>query len=131
MLDLAHLWGGDLTVAPHGDLHLADDEQLTRERVIRRLMTNRQDYLWHLPYGAGLPKAVGRAVTPGGVAALVRTHLRQEPAVSHSPLPIVDLVHSIENGGGRFDVSIQYFGAQSGKPSLVQIPTSEDGWTSL
>ena len=59
MPDLAHEFGADLQAGPTGDLALADGAALGRQRVLRRLLTNPGDYIWHPTYGAGLARFVG------------------------------------------------------------------------
>ena len=47
-------WGGDLSVGPGGDISVAPVEAEVEQRIIRRLLTNTGDYIWHISYGAGL-----------------------------------------------------------------------------
>lgn len=54
MPDLSHQWGSDLLIGPTGDLATASGTELGQQRVLRRLLTNASDYIWHLGYGAGL-----------------------------------------------------------------------------
>ena len=59
MPDVYHVFGSDLVVSANGDLLTADTVNLSQQRVLRRLLTNPNDYIWQPTYGAGLPQKVG------------------------------------------------------------------------
>ena len=54
MSDISHQWGSDLSIGPTGDFALVSGAILGQQRVLRRLLTNPGDYIWHPDYGAGL-----------------------------------------------------------------------------
>ena len=51
-----------------GDLLTTDDPT---NRILRRLLTNPGDYLWHPDYGAGLPSRIGTVVNEAELTALI------------------------------------------------------------
>ena len=59
MQDAALIWGGDLGAGNTGDIALASGTILGQQRILRRLLTNPGDYIWHTEYGAGLAQFVG------------------------------------------------------------------------
>ena len=60
MPDISHQFSADLSLSPTGDLATITAPQLTQQRVLRRLLTNPGDYIWHPSYGAGLAAFVGQ-----------------------------------------------------------------------
>lgn len=115
MADAAHFWSGDLAWSPSGDLLLATASEAGRQRVLRRLLTNEGDYLWHLAYGAGLPMKVGSVLDAPAIEAVVRRQMLHEPAVLQDPPPEVEAL-PIANGVA---VSIRYRDANTGEPVLI------------
>ena len=87
MSDLSHYVGGDLAVSPTGDLAIASDSLEGQQRVLRRLLTNAGDYIWHPTYGAGLPGEIGKKMDVRRVRGIVRSQIFKEAIVSHSPDP--------------------------------------------
>lgn len=109
MPDLAHQWGSDLSLSPTGDLALADGADLTRQRLLRRLLTNPGDYIWHLDYGAGLPAFVGQPGNPPGIESLVRGQTLQEPGVATAPQPMISVAPILGAGPtGGLSLSLRY-----------------------
>ncbi len=91
MADVAHQFGGDVLLAPNGDIALASGPTLTQQRVLRRLLTNPVGYIWDVNYGAGLGAMVGQTVDAARIAAIVRTQMFQEATVARLPLPAVSV----------------------------------------
>lgn len=112
MADLFGWFGEDLTILPNGDLLSVDGSIEGEQRVMRRLLTNPGDYVWHKEYGAGLPGYVGQAVEPTSINALTVSQMLLEDAVSRSPLPVVNTT-GITNG---ISTDIKYTDADTGKP---------------
>ena len=65
MQDICHFTGGDIDSSSTGDLRTATGSERTKQRILRRLLTNPGEYLFHPGYGAGLGKKVGEPVKPG------------------------------------------------------------------
>ncbi len=116
MADLALEFGGDLAVGPTGDLQLARGPDLTRQRVLRRLLTNTGSYIWQLNYGAGLGTFVGKAGAPAAVAGIVRTQILREAAVAPTPAPTVQAVLADD---GTVAATVQYTDASNGQAASL------------
>lgn len=86
-MDINHVWGNDLTVSPTGDLALVDRIEMTKQRILRRLMTALNGYIWHPEYGAGVPQLIGSPEDVNNVTALIRSQIMLERAVARSPIP--------------------------------------------
>jgi hypothetical protein len=97
LCDVGHLWGGDVSLSATGDYARVTRADLSKQRVLRRLLTNPGDYIFHPDYGAGLPALVGSNATAGQVAAIIRNQLRLEPSVAQTPAPTIT-VTPIING---------------------------------
>lgn len=110
MADLAHLWGGDLSLTATGDLALADPAETGRQRVLRRLLTNEGDYLWHLSYGAGLPRRIGDTINAELLEGVVRRQTWLEPAVQQDPPPVVTVAPVL----GGVTIHLSYVDATTG-----------------
>jgi hypothetical protein len=89
MSDAFLTWGGDLQVSANGDIVLAADASLWQQRILRRLLTNLQDYIWQPDYGAGLGAFVGQPASEAVIEATIRNQLVLEPSVAQMPPPTV------------------------------------------
>lgn len=112
MSDLHHYIGGDLSVSATGDLLTASDTIEGQQRVLRRLLTNQGDYIWHTKYGAGLPGEVGKVLDVRRVRGIIRSQIFNEAIVQHLPDPNI-IVTPIQNG---VSARIQYTDATTKKP---------------
>ncbi len=122
MADLDHAWAGDVAAGPTGDLATVEGGPLGTQRVLRRLLTNPGDYVWHPEYGAGLGRFVGRPSDPRGIAALVRAQMLREPAVARAPEPVI-LVQS--DAGGTLAVQVRYADAETAETRTLNIQLPE------
>lgn len=125
--DLDHFWSGDVAVSPTGDLGPASDSTRTKQRILRRLLTNPAqkdsagnvivpgDYIWHPDYGAGLPRYVGEIIDFKKITSLVRGQVLLEAAVARNPEPVIEL-QEITNG---ISCTIRYNDAVTGKPETL------------
>jgi len=116
--DLAQWFGQDLNVAASGDLLTVDGVAKGTQRILRRLLTNPGDYIWHPDYGAGLASKIGQPFDAEACEALVKAQIFLEPAVARSPQPTIT-VTQITNG---LLVSIQY--TDSGTGQIVPLSFS-------
>jgi hypothetical protein len=91
MADLAHQYGADLTLSATGDLALSSGTKEGLERVLRRLLTAPGAYIWHLFYGAGLPRFVGEVANKLRIAAVARSQMYREAAVARTPAPEINV----------------------------------------
>lgn len=102
--DIAHLWSDDLRLGPTGDLGRSNGVQRSQERVLRRLMTNPGEYVFHPEYGAGLPRKIGENLDLAKIKALIRGQMLLEASVARAPGPVVE-VRAISGGVA---VRVQY-----------------------
>jgi hypothetical protein len=114
--DVSHEFGGDLVLGTTGDLQLVEPPVLTQQRVLRRLLTNAGDYIWHLDYGAGLPQFVGQPANILQIGAIIRSQIFSEAAVAAAPEPIIDVSSS---AGGLVSVQLRYTDATTTQTQLL------------
>ncbi|WP_293857186.1 hypothetical protein [uncultured Alsobacter sp.] len=120
MPDIDHLFGSDLTASGSGGLLAVDGSQRGLERVLRRLLTNPGDYIWHPEYGAGLPRWVGETLDVEALTSLIRSQIFLEAAVARTPEPVIT-VSPILNG---VVVRIVYSDAETGKQLTLSFDVS-------
>lgn len=120
MADVAHSYGGDIQLAPNGDVLLAETTTLTQQRVLRRLLTNPGDYIWDVNYGAGVGGMVGQPVNAARIGAIIRQQMFLEPTVAKSPPPVVTVN---ERNNGFVGAAISYVDTTDGTAqNLVAVP---------
>jgi phage baseplate assembly protein W len=121
MPDIWHVWGGDLATSPTGDLAPVDGLDRGRQRILRRLLTNQGDYLWHPEYGAGLGARIGQLRDIPAITAVINSQIMQEACVGKNPPPVIT-VSQIENGAY---ISIVYQDVETGSQSVLQFNITE------
>jgi len=119
MADVWHQFGGDLAVGPTGDLVTATGAVMTQQRLLRRLLTNAGDYIWQLPYGAGLGSLVGQPSAVPRIQGLIRGQMFGEAAVAQTPEPAIDVA---ADQSGVVTVQIRYADAETGTTTLLSFP---------
>lgn len=119
MPDISHQWGSDLMIGPAGDVAVSDTIELCKQRLLRRLLTNISDYIWHPTYGAGLAGFVGQPGDIGRISAVVRSQIFKEAAVARTPEPVVEVVVSPEGNPSLVYVHIRYADAASGQADAL------------
>jgi len=115
MQDIYHFPGGDLDSSSTGDLRTATGCERTKQRILRRLLTNPGEYLFHPDFGAGLGRKVGETVKPVEWRTLIIGQMMLEEAVDRTPPPVVRL--SLIVGG--VSVSIVYTDAITGASEML------------
>jgi hypothetical protein len=100
MSDAFLTWGGDLQESAGGDIVVTTDSSIWQQRILRRLLTNLQDYIWQPDYGAGLGGFVGQPASEQVIEAKIRNQLNLEPSVSQMPPPTVSVL--VEPNGQVF-----------------------------
>lgn len=118
MADASVEWNADFVVSASGGLMLADGDDLARQRILRRLFTSVQGYLWHLDYGAGLPQRIGRPARAETLSSIVRSQIALEKAVAPNPPPVIKVTQDA-NQRGLFNISISYTDAANGLPTTL------------
>lgn len=115
MNDLYHYLGNDLVTSATGDLLPVDGTAKGQQRVLRRLLTNPGDYIFHPTYGAGLPKMIGDTLDISKITALIRSQIFLEAAVAKTPEPQIK-VSAIPNG---VSCSIRYVDSVTKKQAAL------------
>ena len=108
-------WNDDFIVSSSGGLLLAEGDDWSNQRIIRRLCTAVNGYVWHQDYGAGLLQRIGSPARAGAVQALVRAQIALEQSVAAQPAPQVSVVED-QNTLGLFTITIQYVSNATGEP---------------
>lgn len=115
MYDLFHYVGTDLSVSPSGDLLPVTGTERRKQKILRRLITNPGELVFHPEYGAGLGQKVGESVNINEWKALILGQMKLEDCVARSPEPTVTL-NLIDNG---VDVYVKYTDAVSGTAEFL------------
>jgi hypothetical protein len=116
LADLDQYVGADLAASATGDLQTCQSTLRGQQRVVRRLLTNPGDYIFHPDYGAGLPGYIGRTADLAKIKALILSQMLLEDAVARQPLPAVNVKPIPSADGGGFAVTVGYTDAPSGQP---------------
>jgi hypothetical protein len=116
MADLSHQFGADLALSATGDILAIAAPQLTQQRLLRRLLTNPGDYIWHLGFGAGLASFVGLPANAAGIAAIVRSQIFKETAVARTPEPVIDV---LIDPTGIVTLHVRYADASTGETQTL------------
>jgi hypothetical protein len=115
MADCFHYIGSDLQFGSNGDLQTVDSVQESQQRILRRLLTNPEDYIWQPTYGAGLPAQIGQVTDQAAVESLITTKMYLETSVVQNPQPQVDFDFFL-NG---INCSIRYIESDSNLPTTL------------
>lgn len=121
MADLFAWWQQDCVVLASGDYLLATGTIAGEQRVLRRLLTSPNTYIWHPEYGAGLPGYVGQPALVDAVTSLAMAQMMLEDAVSSSPLPKVS---AKKTSAGYLNMDIRYVDANTGEPTSMNFNVS-------
>lgn len=100
LYDINCNWGQDIVAAPNGDLATVTASDRSQQRVLRRLLTAINGYIWHPQYGAGLPSFVGQPLSLDNydqIKSLILSNMFLEQSVSQNPQPVITL-QTIANG---------------------------------
>jgi hypothetical protein len=112
MKDLNHYVGDDLSLSPTGSLSPVEGIERGKQRILRRLITNPGDYLFHPEYGAGLGRYVGALMNIPEIISLIRGQILLEDCVSKQPPPVIAVTPSNDS----LSVNISYTDAPLGEP---------------
>jgi hypothetical protein len=108
MISLTCEWGGDLSVSPTGDIGTVLAQSELQQRIVRRLLTNPGDYIWHLGYGAGLGGYVGEPYSPNNIESTILNQIQHETLVAANPLPAVQINQSMSGPLSTISVFVEY-----------------------
>lgn len=116
--DLDQNFGSDLTLSAISDLQSVSGLVRSQQRVLRRLLTNPGDYIWHPDYGAGLPSFVGQYLSSSRfdeIKSLILSQIYLEDSVAKTPEPEI-LLQTIQSG---LFVQINYTENASRQPVVL------------
>lgn len=122
--DVDHNYGQDISLTPNNDIAHSTGSKRSKQRVLRRLLTNKGDYIWHPEYGAGLAKYIGQDLNPTLVDEIKSNILAQiflEQTVSRNPEPEISLQTII---GGLF-VQINYTESKTNNPIVLSFNVAQ------
>lgn len=131
-MDINHNWGADLAVGPTGDLSLVDGDTETKQRILRRLLTNNAipgtgsvetvigDYLFHQEYGAGVPRRIGTNLDEDAIKTQITAQMLQEEGVAQSPEPTVQ----IRAFAGGVQCTLGYTSSMTNTPQILDFTVS-------
>lgn len=114
--DLTQWVGDDLAASATGDLGTANADTRTNQRIVRRLVTPKDSYMFHPGYGAGLPAMIGDTVDIPAITGEIRSQIRMEEGVAQSPEPRIT-VQPIQDG---VSVGIAYTSSVTRRPVSLQ-----------
>lgn len=120
LCDISLNFGQDISLSSQNDLLTVSELERSKQRVLRRLLTNPGDYIWHTDYGAGLPAFVGQSLSGDRfdeIRSLITSQIFLEPSVSQIPEPQI-LLQTIQ--GGLF-VQINYTESATKQPIVLTL----------
>lgn len=123
LADLDHFWGNDLTVGNTGDLAVVTGTIRGQQRILRRLLTNPGDYIFHPEYGGGLPQYIGKPIDIPKITGVIRSQIALEAVVAKSP-PAQITVQQSANDFTAFTVTIAYNDATTNTPVVLAFSVS-------
>lgn len=118
--DVGHLWGADIRLSSTGDLSLVSGSDRSKERVLRRLLTNPGEYLFSMPYGGGVPAQIGKIADNAKISANIQGQMKIEPSVSQSVAPTVAVTDTAQGVA----VAISYIAAPDQTPAALSFTVS-------
>jgi phage baseplate assembly protein W len=92
---------------------------LGQQRVLRRLLTNPDEYIWQLDYGAGLARFIGQPVSTSQIRAVIRSQIFKEASVARQPEPLIDVQVSPGGATGTVYVHVRYVDAETGQTQVI------------
>jgi hypothetical protein len=120
-MDLAHFYGGDLSLTPSGGLATVSGTKEGEQRVLRRILTLQGNDIWEGDYGGNVPALIGSAATPSAVEGELRVQMLAEAVVAQVPPPTVKVM-PFGNGGQA--VTIRYVDAATGDAGFLSFQAS-------
>jgi hypothetical protein len=119
MIDLQQLIGSDFDITDNGNIVLARAEQAGQERVLRRLLSNPGSYYWHLEYGAGLARYLGKPLVEARIRGTILQQIQLEKAVSKIPPPKVTIQSYPDN---TIVATVIYVDSETNLRSMLTVP---------
>jgi hypothetical protein len=92
--DLALDWGQDFSISAQCDLQTATDLPLLKQRVIRRILTNKKDLIFEPLFGVGIPQYVSDGISPSifnEIKQRVIEEIYKEETIARDPAPEIEI----------------------------------------
>jgi hypothetical protein len=119
-MDINHNFGADVLLSPTGDLGVVDTLPQSQQRILRRLLTPVDGYIWHPGYAIGVPNYVGATSSElDGLKALIISGLAQEPSVAQIPTPEITLKSDFD----KLYCTIRYVDVETNSPQTLAFDT--------
>lgn len=115
MTDVYQIWSDDIQLSSTGDLMPVSGLEESKQRILRRLLTNPGEYIWHPDYGAGVRQMIGQNINLPEIDAVIRGQMKLEESVAHDPEPAITVTPT-DNG---VSVYIQYVTADTNQQSVL------------
>lgn len=119
LVDLNLTMGGDLVLSPTGDIGTVSGTTRGEQRVLRRLLTNPGDYIFHLDYGGGLAAMIGMPADALFISGIIRGQMSKEAVVTQSPAPSITVQ---VDTAGDVTANILYQDADTGETGQLTLP---------
>lgn len=126
MNDIDHWFSGDVSTNS-GDLNVVDTVTMTRQRILRRILTNPAtqdapaDYIWNPDYGCGAAGYVGETVNKlNELSGKIASQLLLEPGVASTPAPTATVTAL---GKETLQIVINYVDTSTGQPQVYSFTT--------
>lgn len=116
----------DLSLQASGDFLLTEGAEATKQRLIRRLLTNPGTYIWHPTYGAGLGQFIGRLLSStefDELKGIITSQIFEESAIAKTPPPEIDLNQDPTDYSSLF-CTIKYYDAITQQPFVLSFQVS-------
>lgn len=100
LYDIDQNFGNDINLSALNDLNTVIGVQRSQQRILRRLLTAVNGYIWEVGYGAGLQQDIGEPISPDlfdKIKSLILSNIFLEDSVSQNPQPVISL-QTIQDG---------------------------------
>lgn len=123
-MDIQQFFGNDITFAATGDVTTSDGSGLTKEMVIRRLLTNPGTYIWEPNYGAGIGQYVGinlSTINFNEIKSTIISQILLEETVAKNPAPQISFTAFPNN---ILQCDILYYDSKTKNPITISFQIS-------
>jgi hypothetical protein len=111
MADLYHDFGSGLPLSSTGGLLTSDGSLLTKQKLVRRFMTNPGGDPYNPSYGAGARQMIGSPISADRIEAIFTEQMRDETAVDQTTAPSIAVTY--DPVGAVATVIIKYVDANT------------------
>lgn len=123
-MDIQQFFGNDISLDSTGNLVTSSGSEQAKEAIIRRLLTNPGEYIWHADYGAGIGRFVGENLSPANydkIRSAVVSQILKEPTVAKNPAPKISFTALPNN---ILQADVLYYDALDNVPISISFQVS-------